>query len=107
MNEKPYEGERFKDCEAFDYYSVVGTIPGMPTTRPAWGILDEEDGGYIAFCTDEKSAIRIAGALNSLVELGEAGIGNGFEAPALCGACGQTHYEGDCDLDPANIGEEA
>lgn len=68
MHENNYEGARFKDTEAFDYYAIVGSVPGAEFEKPAWGILDEEDGGYIAFCTDEASAIKIADALNDATD---------------------------------------
>lgn len=61
-----YEGDRYK-VEDTEYYTVHSTLPpALPITNPqaAIAILDEEAGGYIAFCTDEESADRVAQALN-------------------------------------------
>lgn len=74
-----YEGDRFKVMEAGDHYSVVFTEavchtsddriwvcpPAQPgTVHPAYGILDEERGGYIAFTTSNGEAEQIVHALN-------------------------------------------
>ena len=60
-----YEGERFK-VEDSEYYSVSGKVPSFEyKDKPAWCILDEEDGGYVAFCTDQKSANFIVDTLNA------------------------------------------
>lgn len=53
---------RYSVQEAFDYYSVVSTLLEGKVT-PAWAVLDEQAGGYIAFCTDKASAERIVAAL--------------------------------------------
>lgn len=52
---------RYDFCET-DYYGLTSTLDN--TFMPVYGILDEEAGGYIAFCTDEESAQRIVSALS-------------------------------------------
>jgi hypothetical protein len=49
---------------AGDYYTITGLVPGSVFQKPAWAVLDEKDGGYIAFTTDEEQADRIARAMN-------------------------------------------
>jgi hypothetical protein len=60
-----YEGRYYVD-EAFRYYTIERHGMGAKDARiPAWGILDEEAGGYIAFTTDEEAANKIVDALRA------------------------------------------
>lgn len=62
----PYEGDRYK-VEESDYYTITGTVPYARFEKPAYCVLDEEDGGYIAFCTSEKQANELVDVLNANV----------------------------------------
>lgn len=55
----------FSVQDAGDYYTITGLVPGLVFQKPAWGVLDEKDGGYIAFTTDEEQAERIVRALTT------------------------------------------
>lgn len=72
--ENRYEGDRFKPDEN-DAYSVFTSFADNGTTAdperrlPTYCLLDEEDGGYIAFTTDDGLAERLARELNVLHEL--------------------------------------
>ena len=61
--------ELFTVHPAGDYYTITGLVPGSVFQKPAWAVLDEKDGGYIAFTTDEKQAERIARALTAYDEI--------------------------------------
>lgn len=56
-----YEGDRFK-VEENDYYEVITSLD-TAGPLPTYCILDEEEGGYIAFTTSKKEALRITHAL--------------------------------------------
>jgi hypothetical protein len=56
--------ERFSVQDASDYYSLNCTLPGEKSPQPVYGILDEHEGGYIAFSTSESKANQIRVALS-------------------------------------------
>lgn len=63
-----YEGDRYKVDEN-DGYQVIRHLKFhetelTPVSLPTYCILDEEDGGYIAFITDEGQANYICDILN-------------------------------------------
>ena len=71
MNEPLDEMNRYK-VEETEYYNIVCRVPGPTTTKnmhrwqakPAFAVLDENSGAYIAFTTGLKEAERITDALN-------------------------------------------
>jgi hypothetical protein len=58
--------ERFSVQDASDYYSIHSSLL-EEGSKPAFGILDEHEGGYIAFCTSESKANQIRVALSKVL----------------------------------------